>query len=374
MNVYNKKMQGYKKLKKLLYFTKLYPIFQFQLNFPSMSFSSNFRMLISQQSSTTPVQPAELINTKMEVFFMRELRNTKIIAVDHGYGNMKTANIVTPTGIKAYETEPIFTGNILEYNGIYYRIGEGHKEFIPDKAMDEEYYLLTLMAIARELNVFSIREADVHLAAGLPLTWIRNQREDFRSYLLQNPEVRYLFNSKEYHLHFVGCSLYPQGYPAIVNQLGDFKGTNLLADIGNGTMNILYINNKKAQESRCWTEKLGVNQCMIAAKNAVLDKFGVKIEESTVEQILRFGTADISAPYLDCISSIARQYVAELFSTLRKYEYNPDLMRLYVVGGGGCLFRNFGTYDKSRVTIIDDICATAKGYESLAYMSLKRRG
>ena len=120
---------------------------------------------------------------------MRELRNTKIIAVDHGYGNMKTANTVTPTGIKAYETEPIFTGNILEYNGIYYRIGEGHKEFIPDKAMDEEYYLLTLMAIARELNVFSIREADVHLAAGLPLTWIRNQREDFRSYLLQNPEI-----------------------------------------------------------------------------------------------------------------------------------------------------------------------------------------
>ena len=49
-------------------------------------------------------------------------------------------------------------------------------------------------------------------------------------------------------------------------------------------MNILYINNKKAQESRCWTEKLGVNQCMIAAKNAVLDKLGVKIEESTVEQ------------------------------------------------------------------------------------------
>ena len=374
MNVYNKKMQGYKKLKKLLYFTKLYPIFQFQLNFPSMSFSSNFRMLISQQSSTTPVQPAESINTKMEVFFIRELRNTKIIAVDHGYGNMKTANTVTPTGIKAYETEPIFTGNILEYNGIYYRIGEGHKEFIPDKAMDEEYYLLTLMAIARELNVFSIREADVHLAAGLPLTWIRNQREAFRSYLLQNPEVHYLFNGKEYHLRFVGCSLYPQGYPAIVNQLGNFKGTNLLADIGNGTMNILYINNKKAQESRCWTEKLGVNQCMIAAKNAVLDKFGVKIEESTVEQILRFGTADISAPYMDCISSIARQYVAELFSTLRKYEYNPDLMRLYVVGGGGCLIRNFGTYDKLRVTIIDDICATAKGYESLAYMSLKRRG
>lgn len=47
-----------------------------------MPFSSDFRMLIPQQSSTTPVRPAESINTKTEVFFMRELRNTKIIAVD----------------------------------------------------------------------------------------------------------------------------------------------------------------------------------------------------------------------------------------------------------------------------------------------------
>ena len=111
-------------------FTTFQTFTQFQLNFPSMPLSSDFRMLIPQQSSTTPVRPAESINTKTEVFFMRELRNTKIIAVDHGYGNMKTANTVTPTGIKAYETEPIFTGNILEYNGIYYRIGEGHKEFM----------------------------------------------------------------------------------------------------------------------------------------------------------------------------------------------------------------------------------------------------
>ena len=304
---------------------------------------------------------------------MREFRNVKIIAVDHGYGNIKTANTVTPTGITAYETEPIFTGNILDYNGTYYRIGEGHKEFIPDKAIDEDYYLLTLMAVARELNIFSIQEADVHLAAGLPLTWIRHQREEFRSYLLQNLEVSYRFNNKDYHIRFVGCSLYPQGYPAIVNRLGDLKGTNLLADIGNGTMNILYINNKKAQESRCWTEKFGVNQCLIAAKNAILDRFGVKIEEATVEQVLRFKAADISAPYLNCITAVARQYVANIFSTLRKYEYNPDLMRLYVVGGGGCMIRNFGMYDESRVTILDDICATAKGYEYLALMSLKRR-
>ncbi|MCD8023481.1 MAG: ParM/StbA family protein, partial [Lachnospiraceae bacterium] len=165
----------------------------------------------------------------------------------------------------------------------------------------------------------------------------------------------------------------PQGYPAIVSRLGDFKGTNLLGDIRNGTMNILYINNKKAVESRCWTEKFGVNQCMIAARNAILDSFGVKIEDATVEQVLRFGTADIGKPYLDCITTVARAYVSDIFATLRRYEYNPDLMRLYIVGGGGCLVRNFGSYDQERVTIVDDICATAKGYEYLAYASLRRK-
>ena len=131
--------------------------------------------------------------------------------------------------------------------------------------MDEDYYLLTLMAVARELNIAGIQEANVHLVAGLPLTWIRNQREEFRAYLLRNKEVDCRWNKKDYHIRFVGCSLFPQGYPAIVSRLGDFTGTNLLADIGNGTMNLLYITNKKPMESKCWTEKLGVNQCMITA-------------------------------------------------------------------------------------------------------------
>ena len=200
---------------------------------------------------------------------MKELRNIKIIAVDHGYGNIKTANTVTLTGITAYDTEQIIIGNILGYKGTYYRIDEGHKEFTPNKEMNEDYYLLTLMAVARELNVYGTRESNVHLASSLPLTQVRKQREDFRAYLLRNEYVSFSFNGKDYKLYFVGCSLFPQGYPAIVNRLGDFKGTNLLAVIGNGAMNILYNNNKKLVESHFWTEKFDVNQCMIAAKNAV---------------------------------------------------------------------------------------------------------
>ena len=165
---------------------------------------------------------------------MREINNIKIIGVDAGYGNIKTANTVTPTGITACETQPIFNGSILEYEGKYYRIGEGHKEFIADKVTDDDFYLLTLMAIAKELNICGIRQADVYLVAGLPMTWIRNQRDSFREYLLRNEQVAFRFNGKDYMIRFVGCSVYPQGYPAIVNQLGAFNGINLLADIRTG--------------------------------------------------------------------------------------------------------------------------------------------
>ncbi|MBQ8554558.1 MAG: hypothetical protein IJ438_01670 [Clostridia bacterium] len=49
--------------------------------------------------------------------------------------------------------------------------------------------------------------------------------------------------------------------------------------------------------TRSWTEKQGVNQRVIVARNAVMDSFGVKIDDSIIEQILRTGTADIGKPY-----------------------------------------------------------------------------
>ena len=298
---------------------------------------------------------------------MRELKNgTKIIGIDHGYGNIKTANTIMPTGITAYRTKPTFDGNILHYNGMYYRIGESHKPFVADKSSDEDFYLLTLAAIAQELRCTYCTEAGVHIAAGLPLTWVKAQREDFRRYITKNSSVQFVFNDAAYELNIVGCSVYPQGYPAVVDRLSQLTGVNLLADIGNGTMNIMFINDKRPVESKCYTEKLGVNQCVIAAKNAVMDRFCTKIDESIIEQVIRTGKADISAKYLSSITNTIKMYCTGIFETLAKYEYDPELMRLYVVGGGGCIVKNFGEYDASRVTIIDDICAAAKGYEAIA--------
>ena len=287
--------------------------------------------------------------------------------------NIKTAGCLLRTGIIAYDEKPAFDGNILEYEGKYYRIGEGHKGFVADKSVDEDYYLLTLAAVARELNRNQLTEADVYLATGLPLSWVRTQRKTFREYLMRNKEVQFSYNGKEYHVRFVGCSVLPQGFPAVVGELETMKGVNLLADIGNGTMNILYIVDKTAVESKSWTEKYGVNQCVIAVKNAVLDKYGSRIDDSIIEQVLRTGSANIGQKYLDCITDAARKYTNGIFEMLYQYDYNPELMHLYVVGGGGCLIKNFGTYDEKQVTFNMDICAAAKGYEILTAKMLRSR-
>jgi plasmid segregation protein ParM len=37
-----------------------------------------------------------------------------IVAVDNGYGNMKTASCTFPTGLAVYEEKPYFTENLLK--------------------------------------------------------------------------------------------------------------------------------------------------------------------------------------------------------------------------------------------------------------------
>ena len=102
--------------------------------------------------------------------------------------------------------------------------------------------------------------------------------------------------------------------------------------------------------------------------------YQVVIDDATIEAIMRFGKADIDEKYLSTIRTAAEKYVDGIMQRLREHEYNPALMRLYIVGGGGCLVKNFGKYDPDRVTINDDICAMAKGYEALVQAKLRKEG
>ena len=300
--------------------------------------------------------------------------NPIIIGIDHGYGNIKTAHCCFKTGVAAYDKEPTFKSNLLIYEDRYYLIGEEHKEFISDKMTDSDYYILTLAAVARELNIRKLTSARVHLAAGLPLTWVSEQKDSFKLYLLQNDSADFTFKGIDYHVDFVGADIFPQGFSAVADKLREFKGINMLCDIGNGTMNVMYINECRPLAKKCFTEKYGTNQCMLSVRENLMKQFGVSVDETVLERVIRHGTADISQRYLTAIRDTATEYAEGIFRRLREHEYDPELMRLYVVGGGSCILKNFSSYDKDRVIINDDICATARGYELLAEQKQSRKG
>ena len=296
-----------------------------------------------------------------------------IIAIDHGYSNIKTANICFKAGVIAHEGKPAFTNDLLVYDGRCYTIGEGHKEYSPFKTNDQDYYLLTLAAIAWELNLRGLGEAKVIIAAGLPLTWVKEQGEGFRAYLLQNLEVKFSFRNTAYHVEFADALIYPQGFAAVADHMKAFTGTNMLADIGNGTMNIMQLINRKPIQSTCVTEFFGTHQCTLRIRETLLSRFGKTAGEELIDEFIRTGKADIDQRYQDAMREAAMEYVAGLFRRLREHGYDPDLMKLYVVGGGGCLIRHFAEADPARVIVNDDINATAKGYEYLARLALRRR-
>ena len=297
---------------------------------------------------------------------MKNKNGIYIIGVDHGYGNIKTANYCFPTGVERSDTEPTFKHDLLIYQGCYYQIGVGHKEYLAEKVMDKDYYILTLAAIARELSRENITQANVFLAAGLPLSWVAKQKKAFREYLLQESAVEFTFRKRHYRIRIVGAAVYPQGYAAIAHMVRHFSGSTMLCDIGNGTMNILRTLGPEVDMKQMFTEKYGVQQSVLAIQEALMREHHAQVEEPVIHRFLRDGAVGIDKELEETMRRVARDYAGVIFRRLREHGYDPRLMKLYVVGGGGCLLKNFFPIDPNKVVLIDGICATAKGYEYLA--------
>ena len=161
--------------------------------------------------------------------------NLLTIGVDHGYAAMKTKNFSFPTGLVEYEYEPYTQKNVLEFGGKYYVAGSGRQPLQKDKTLTEDYYLLTLAAIAKELE---FRKTDaacpVHLAAGLPLTSFGRDKKKFREYLLRDSApVSFHFEGITYTTTIAEVSLFPQGYAAVLTQPDLLNEPSvILAEIG----------------------------------------------------------------------------------------------------------------------------------------------
>lgn len=129
------------------------------------------------------------------------------------YGNMKTANHCFPSGILAHEGEPTFLDNLLFYEDRYYTVGVGHKEYRPDKALDQDYYSSNWEQFIRQLNAkgYSFDPTRVSVKAD---GWQRAVRLDRLGYPddylderldknAEDPEFRYRYQEHKPHVSSV---------------------------------------------------------------------------------------------------------------------------------------------------------------------------
>lgn len=103
--------------------------------------------------------------------------------------------------------------NVLQYRGEYYVCGTGRQTLVKDKTANDNYYLLTLAALAQEIRKRKgERTAKVVLAAGLPLTGFGREKQKFKEYLFRKEQpIRFLYEGERYEIQIEDVKLFPQG-------------------------------------------------------------------------------------------------------------------------------------------------------------------
>ena len=176
----------------------------------------------------------------------------EVIGIDHGWSMMKTISQVFVTGVKEITTTPALFGDVLEYEGKFYKVGTVRQEVKDTKVEDDSFYLLTLAAVAKELKRRGLAEAKVFLAVGLPLTRFGAEKNDFIKYLTKNKRVSFKYENEPYHIEIDDVAVFPQCYAAVVDKIPRKEVIRLLGGVISG-MNvgqpvIMQAANSEAQE------------------------------------------------------------------------------------------------------------------------------
>lgn len=307
------------------------------------------------------------------------MSETITISIDHGYAAMKTAHFSFPTGLVAYEHEPYTNKDVLEYGGKYYVVGSGRQPLQKDKTLTEDYYLLTLAAIAKELEYRGAEPtAAVHLAAGLPLTSFGRDKKKFRAYLLRdNQPVSFRYEGSDYAVTIVKVSLFPQGYAAVLTQseLLD-EPSVIVADIGGWTVDLMRLDNRIPNAATCRSLELGMIRCLDEISEQIRRTLGLSMTAAQIETVLRGEVTSIDDQAKEIIHREAGAYVRRLLSAITESGLDTRAMPTIFLGGGAALLKRHVTATDGlcRPLILDDVCMNAKGYERLVGQLLRGVG
>lgn len=291
---------------------------------------------------------------------------TILIGIDNGNGNTKSGTgFVIPSGVKRLVVKPPIETHVVAWNGQYYAIGTSQMDIQASKVDNEDTLVLSMACIAEKFKKLGIQSGQIRLGVGLPLTRMGAEKREFHDYFMRNKKLNFRYEGVNYNAYVVSVDVYPQGYAAVVNRLNTFDTATVIADIGSWTVDILPIIEEQPDVSRCKSLSLGTFTAMADINENLRQKFGEEAEASVIKEVMVRGTSNIDREYLQVIEEGLDAYVDKILNAMRTLKFNSRLTNFVFIGGGASVIKNFGKNLGDNITIIEDVCINARGYEDI---------
>lgn len=302
-----------------------------------------------------------------------------LIAVDHGNKNIKTAHHVLTSGLTESDNRPPFGDGILQMDGKYYVLSEQRIPYLRDKTVDDRFFILTLFAIALELEAAAIAPTDnvidIQLAIGLPPLHYGSQYKRFEDYFQKWGVVDFRFRDKSYSIWVDNVCCYPQAYAAAVayQKVREQKKVMVL-DLGGFTLDYLLIRSGRPDFAACDSLEYGIITLYNDIIRKVNSEWDLLLEETDIDAVLRGEDTACPEQVTKAIQEKAQAFVDSLAGKLRERMIDLRIGPNVFIGGGALLLRRY-IEDSDKIgnsSFITDIGANVRGY-TLLYMASNSR-
>lgn len=186
-----------------------------------------------------------------------------LIAIDHGNYSIKSVNCEPmKAGLQESDVRPFGT-DVLKYKGKFYQLSEQRIPYRRDKTEDERYFVLTLFAIAREIeaaNAYRPSIIPIQLAIGLPPAHFGVQSRPFIRYFSDRGTINFSYRNRQYSVSISDVACYPQSYAAAMTMYRELASVPkaLILDIGGYTVDYLLIKNGVGDLTICDSLENGI--------------------------------------------------------------------------------------------------------------------
>ena len=299
-----------------------------------------------------------------------------LFPVDHGNSAMKTPNFVFPSGLADYPIRPPVDTDVLEYGGKYWTLSGQRISYMRDKTKDDRYFVLTLFAIAKELQrqgaISPMVEAD--LAVGLPPEHyaLRTRCAEY----FKRGTVNFVFNGTPVCLVIRHVMVYPQAYAAVVPQANRLKEIPraFIVDVGGFTTDVMLLRNAAPDLQFCRSLEMGVIPMSNDIIGRVSAMYDIKIEDDHIADVIQGRATILPQEVREMIFTTVRNYAYGILDKLRELQVDLRANPAIFIGGGSILFHTFIEESPlvAQADFVPDPKANAIGYGMLATAQLRR--